>query len=373
MDRISMAKRGIVSLGELTQFQQVMERARNKEPLTIGFLGGSITQGSLSSTPNTCYAYRVYEWWKAYFQNENLSYVNAGIGATTSLFGVARVTTDLLSKAPDVLFVEFSVNDEDNDLFMETYEGLVRTILSAEKSPALFLIHNVSYDTGNNAQRIHSKIGFHYQIPMVSMKDSIYKEVLKGTLLKEEITPDNLHPNDYGHELVAYVITQSLEEIANTAIIRDRILDLKVELPNPITPNRYEKSVRYKNTELHPKVMGFHKDEEEQYGITDIFKGGYIANTIGASIEFEFDCKILSIQYRKTIHKPAPIAKAVIDGQEENEIILDANFKENWGDCLYLQNVLVSDVKKKHTLTITIIEADRSLMSDFYLASVIIS
>ncbi len=371
MDRISMAERGVVSLGNPWRLHQVMERARNKESLTIGFIGGSITQGSLSSTPYTCYAYRVFEWWKTYFQNENLIYVNAGIGATTSQFGVARVKSDLLSKAPDVVFAEFSVNDEDTDLFMETYEGLIRTILSADNSPALFLFHNVQYDTGNNAGRVHSKVGYHYQLPMVSMKESIYKELLNGTLLIEEITPDNLHPNDFGHELVAFVITKALETINHTKIDKSRLKD--TNLPYPITPNRFEGAIRYKNSELTPVLKGFHMDEEDQYGITDLFKGGYIATKSGDSIELELECKILSVQYRKTIHKPAPIAKAVLDGQEENAIILDANFEETWGDCLYLQDILVSDVKKKHTLTITIIEEGIQPKSEFYLASVITS
>ncbi|WP_312371496.1 SGNH/GDSL hydrolase family protein [Lachnoclostridium sp.] len=371
MDRISMAERGVVSLGNLDRFHHVMERARKKEPLTIGFIGGSITQGSLSSTPFTCYAYRVFEWWKTYFQNENLTYVNAGIGATTSQFGVARVESDLLSNAPDVVFAEFSVNDEDNDLFMETYEGLIRTILSSKSSPALFLFHNVQYDTGNNAGRVHSRVGYHYQVPMVSIKDSIYEELQKGTLLIEEITPDNLHPNDYGHELVAYVITKELETIDNTETSKNGIIGTK--LPKPITPNRFEGAIRYKNLEITPLLKGFLKDNDEQYGITDIFKGGYIASKLGDSIELKFDCKTLSVQYRKTIHKPAPIAKAVLDGKEEEAILLDANFNENWGDCLYLQDILVSDVKRIHTLTITIIVADKRHKSEFYLASVITS
>ncbi len=144
-------------------------------------------------------------------------------------------------------------------------------------------------------------------------------------------------------------------------------------MPKPITPNRFEGAIRYKNLEITPVLKGFLKDNDEQYGITDIFKGGYIASKLGDSIELEFDCKTLSVQYRKTIHKPAPIAKAVLDGKEENAILLDANFNENWGDCLYLQDIIVSDVKRKHTLTITIIEADKRHKSEFYLASVITS
>lgn len=69
----------------------------------------------------------------------------------------------------------------------------------------------------------------------------------------------------------------------------------------------------------------------------------------------------------------APIAKAVIDGEEENAIILDANFEQNWGDCLYLQDLLVAGEKKIHTLDITIISVDEASDVDFYLVSVIVA
>ena len=387
MEIRSMAKRGILSLGDESRFYEVMEKAERKEPLTIGFIGGSITQGSLSSSPTTCYAYRVYQWWREYYHNENLTYWNAGIGATTSQFGVSRVKEDLLSKNPEVIFAEFSVNDEDTEHFMETYEGLVRTILPVKNHPALFLFHNVQYDTGENAQRVHSKIGFHYQIPMVSMKNSIYEEVKQENIRKEEITPDNLHPNDRGHELVAFVITQALEKIEQNRCKKRLTEDFvqrqssrkvicdtenRTKLPSPITLNRYEGTVRYRNQELTPALNGFVKDEEEQYGITDLFKGGYQAYKVGDSISFEIEGTMLALQYRKTIKQPAPIAKAVVDGREDKAVLLDANFTENWGDCLYLQELLVSEQQEKHTVTVTIIEAKEGLQSEFYLASLIV-
>ena len=37
----------------MTRLKNLMKRAANGESLVIGFLGGSITQGSLSSTPKT--------------------------------------------------------------------------------------------------------------------------------------------------------------------------------------------------------------------------------------------------------------------------------------------------------------------------------
>lgn len=49
-------------------------------------------------------------------------------------FGCARVQEDLLSGQRIFVIAEFSVNDEPGEHYMETYEGLIRHILSDEKS-----------------------------------------------------------------------------------------------------------------------------------------------------------------------------------------------------------------------------------------------
>lgn len=67
----------------------VISRAEAGGELVIGFLGGSITQGSLSSSADTCYAALVYQWWVRSFPRAAFHYVNAGIGGTDSLYGAA--------------------------------------------------------------------------------------------------------------------------------------------------------------------------------------------------------------------------------------------------------------------------------------------
>lgn len=52
----------VVNRGNQTRLKEVFRRAKNGEKLTLGFLGGSITQGSLATRPELCYAYHVYEW-----------------------------------------------------------------------------------------------------------------------------------------------------------------------------------------------------------------------------------------------------------------------------------------------------------------------
>ena len=132
----------LLNEGNLTRLLAAMKKAQAGEQVTIGYLGGSITMGSLSSTPETCYAYLSWLWWKEQFPRADIRYVNAGIGGTTSHFGTARVDDDLLYAKPDVVFVEFSVNDDNTEHFMETYEGLVRRLLKATGYPAVILLQN---------------------------------------------------------------------------------------------------------------------------------------------------------------------------------------------------------------------------------------
>lgn len=96
----------------LKRLKDCMKRAEAGEELTIGFLGGSITQGSLATTMENTYAYRVFTWWKQTFPKANVHYVNGGIGGTTSHYGVSRAVTDVLMYQPDFVVVDFSVNDE---------------------------------------------------------------------------------------------------------------------------------------------------------------------------------------------------------------------------------------------------------------------
>ena len=52
------------------------------------------------------------------FPDTEVNYVNAGIGATNSYLAVHRVDNDLLAHKPDVVVVEFSVNDS-NTIFQK--------------------------------------------------------------------------------------------------------------------------------------------------------------------------------------------------------------------------------------------------------------
>lgn len=369
-------------MNNITRLKNLMKRAANGESLVIGFLGGSITQGSLSSTPKTCYAYLVYEWWKKSFPNAAFSFVNGGIGGTTSHYGGARAWKDVLCYRPDIVTVDFSVNDDANEFFEETYEGTLRRLLAAPSAPAVVVLNNVFYDTGKNAQDYHNRIADHYGIPHVSIKDTIYPDVESGKIVRADITPDNLHPNDKGHRLVADEICKLLDsikaEVEEEAIAGENIEDkstkteASVLLPAPLTENAYEHSRLIQIQDNEAILDGFLVDPIEKKGMLDIFKNGWTAAHTNDKISFEIECSCLAVQYRKSVQQPVPKAKAVIDGDEAHAVILDGNFTEDWGDCLYLEPLLHHAEKKVHRIEITVTDA-KDIVRPFYLVSLIVS
>lgn len=366
----------------MTRLKNLMKRAANGESLVIGFLGGSITQGSLSSTPKTCYAYLVYEWWKKSFPNAAFSFVNGGIGGTTSHYGGARAWKDVLCYRPDIVTVDFSVNDDANEFFEETYEGTLRRLLAAPFAPAVVVLNNVFYDTGKNAQDYHNRIADHYGIPHVSIKDTVYPDVESGKIVRADITPDNLHPNDKGHRLVADEICKLLDsikaEMEEETIVGENIegkntkTEASVLLPAPLTENAYEHSRLIQIQDNEAILDGFLVDPIEKKGMLDIFKNGWTAAHTNDKISFEIECSCLAVQYRKSVQQPVPKAKAVIDGDEAHAVILDGNFTEDWGDCLYLEPLLHHAEKKVHRIEITVTDA-KDIVRPFYLVALIVS
>ncbi len=371
---------------DLTRIRECMRRADEGGELTIAFFGGSITQGCAASVHGKTYSYRVFEWWKRTFPKAEFRYVNAGIGGTTSHFGVARIVPDLLMYQPDLAVIDFSVNDGADDFFQETYEGILRRILEWKSKPAVLVLNHVFYDTGENAQQYHNAAADWYHVPHVSMRDTLYRKVEAGEYAMEELTGDALHPNDRGHELVAEEIiaffrkvweeTQAREGGVQKAAQEAGLQETDTQkgdspLPSPMTENAYEFARRLTIREISPDLAGFRADTEEKTGHLDLFKNGWIGKHPGDKIRFQVTASCIALQYRKSVSKPALRARLVLDGNCGEARILDGNFEEDWGDCLYLEPILHHGDHGKHSIELEILDDGAETAVPFYLVSLI--
>jgi len=361
--------RGIVNRGDTSAVKEFLDKCRNGQKVTVSFIGGSITQGCLATSEEKQYTHLVHEGIKSMFAGADIDYLNAPVGGTDSQLGVARVEREILSHNPDLLIIEFSVNDSDKPFYMETYEGLVRKVLNSACKPAVILLFNVMYDKFESAQSQHLPVAKHYHLPAVSMRESFAELVKEGILTSKDLTVDNLHPNDLGHGYVAELVLNLIRHIEDGSVTSDA--EVLSELPAPLTANGFESSVRHQNYNCSPKLEGFVTDKESKLSSWYYFADGWYAKDLGSRIVFKVCGSSISIQYRKSCKHPAPIATAYIDGDRSNPVILDANFDQDWGDCLYLQLAASGLENREHTVEIELTTVHEDDTAPFYLISII--
>lgn len=224
-----MVKKSLMQIGNLARLQKALDKAKRGEDTTIAFIGGSITQGAGAIPINTkCYAHETFRGLCEYLgigADENLHFVKAGVGGTPSELGMLRYERDVLrvqedGKAtvdpPDIVIVEFAVNDEGDETKGECYDSLVRKILMGENKPAVILLFAVFVD-GFNLQDRLSPVGRAYNLPMVSVKDAVleqfYRKPGEGRIVsKNQFFYDSYHPTNVGHRVMADCLLHLIKE-----------------------------------------------------------------------------------------------------------------------------------------------------------------
>ena len=143
-----LASAQLANSADQSRLQGLIEKGRNGTPVTIAAIGGSITACGGASDWSHCYVTLLQTWWNSTFPSSTSALVNAGIGSTMSDYGSLRVQRDVLSHNPDLVIVEFAVNDCQTNaisLYGDTYEGLVRQLLDAPSHPAVILLFMMKY------------------------------------------------------------------------------------------------------------------------------------------------------------------------------------------------------------------------------------
>lgn len=207
-------RKSLLQAGNNQRLKTAIEKAKRGEEVTIAYIGGSITQGAGAKPIHTeCYAYQSYLKFKQLFGKnggENIHFVKAGVGGTPSELGVIRYDRDILrdgSVTPDIVVVEFAVNDEGDETKGNCFESLCLKILSADNRPAVIILFSVFMNDWNLQDRL-SPIGRRYNLPMVSVKDTVVEQFRLGkyegnVISKRQFFYDIYHPTNDGHRVMA--------------------------------------------------------------------------------------------------------------------------------------------------------------------------
>lgn len=175
----------------------------------IVYLGGSITEGQGVEDKRLCWQGLVQSELERTYPECRFSAFNAGIGGTDSRFGAFRMEKDVLCRKPDLLFIEFAVNDytRPSQEIRESLEGILSKLWkAAPRCDVVFVLTATGKMAEENPDclpesvAVHMEVAGQYQIPWVNVGKRLFSRVAEGTAL-EELLPDGVHPNREGYQI----------------------------------------------------------------------------------------------------------------------------------------------------------------------------
>lgn len=357
--------------GNPARIAKVIKKLQSGEEVTVAFLGGSITQGTGADGEN-CYAALTAKWIEEQYPSATVNYVNAGIGATGSYIGVHRCDAQVLSHAPDLVFIDFSVNDEsqNNAINKLTYEGLIRKIWKHDTAPGIICIA-MTQDNGTSVQEAHGEVTEKYSVPFVSYHDAMLDFLNSNDSVQwSDISGDNIHPNLAGHAILSSMLTTYLQYITDNL---DSIDTTDPELAAPGDSGaKYENAQLLTTDDAQPVSTGAFQQKQMDFGG---FKNPWIAKSADGSyseedaLVIEVEAQSIGILYGK-LTSNAGLADIYVD--DEFVTTINGDFSGGWGNYVNFAEVKSFMTSGKHTLKI-VPKGVEGQPSAFYLSGITIS
>lgn len=140
------------------------------DEVKVAYLGGSIT-----AAPG--WRVQSLEWLQERYPNAKFAEIHAAIGGTGSDLGVFRLERDVLRHKPDLLFVEFAVNDggAPPERIHKAMEGIVRQTWAADPNTDICYVYTLTekmlpdLQSGKmpRAASAMEQLADHYRIPSI--------------------------------------------------------------------------------------------------------------------------------------------------------------------------------------------------------------
>ncbi len=279
----------------------VMAKLAAGGEVRVAYFGGSITAANGWRPKTTA-------WLKEHYPKATVIEINAAIGGTGSDLGVFRYEQDVLRHKPDLVFVEFAVNDggAPPERIWQAMEGIVRKTWRADPATDLCYVYTLHGNMQGDLDKglcprsasADEKLADYYGIPSVNVALKIVELVrdgkfaLKGdpkkpspeTQGKTIFAQDDCHPLDAGHEVYRQVIAEAWQSMEAGAKPGPH------ELKKPFVEGNWE---RAKLVPLAPAMLSgswtrLPADKGMGRGFHDRMPEIWEGTTPGDSIRFKF-------------------------------------------------------------------------------------
>lgn len=276
---------------EPSALQNTYHRLVSEQKLNVAYIGGSVTVGAFGSAGHS-WASLTTAWLRKHFADAEIAENNAGIGGTGCLLGAYRAYRHLglgsATKRPDLVFMDFSVNDmydgtsaEDIKRYAET---MLQTVYTANPYADVVILIVGEQTTSNRPEpKAWREIAAHYNLPIVELTDRLLADMRQEGKDWNYYIADVVHPNDNGYAKYASYIAELLQaELIDKQV--SPFLQTEKALPE----------ATLSGTTLHDLSMyeAYQMPVPADSGFRsvgpDLIDGGLAAKTAGATLNFTF-------------------------------------------------------------------------------------
>jgi len=197
------------------RLQNVLRRLDAGQPVTVAVLGGSITTGYAAQPPQeNGWAGQLKRWLDL---RGSVRFINAGVSGTDSAVAVQRLQAHVLDAKPDLVVLEFGVNDAwlDPTVRASSFEALLRRVLGAPQAPAVLVLGlTQSGNQMREATDLQLALAAHYGVTALDFGRWMQARVEAGKDRWAAVYDEPVHPNQKGHQRIAQALIETLQEVA---------------------------------------------------------------------------------------------------------------------------------------------------------------
>lgn len=359
----AMLERSIASTGNNHRLNAVIDKMRRGEDVTVGFIGGSITEG-YNATGGKHYAKLLTDYLDSTYSDGTgkVSCLNAGLSGTPSTLGLIRAERDLLFANPDLIFIEFAVNDAQSFTDKQAYEALIRKCLLQENAPAVILLYSVT-ENGYTCQDNMALTAFFYDLPAMSVRDAIMPEIQSGNMTWDDWSDDEVHPHTQGHELYSRFIIHLMD-----TMLAEPVEEAYSVPEDPKFSRDWSNMQGFDSDNLEVLSMGDFEQSAAHFHFKNSYS--YRGSAIGSNegMTFEVTGTALFLVYKATTSSAYGTAEILVDGEVAAHLI--ACTPEGWNNPV--AQLIYSDKEVgTHTITIRMQPGDEGKSFDLLYVGIV--
>ena len=354
---------------EFKYLQNFYSKITTKEYVTVSFIGGSVTDGMGATNA------KEYGWPELvckYLDEKYEASVDIrkkSLGGTGSYLGAFKYVTDTAPSVytqPDLLFVEFAINDhyiyrdeyKNNaesqkavyDRVVKNSESIIKT--AYKLNPEVDIIYVLTFDRTTKDDnyielKAHTDVANKYGLMCIKLADDFYNKLNSR---KDDVNyiPDGVHPNNDGYRMYAdNIIENIVMDLPRTGVARPNIVSK--ELPEPMS-NYYKNPYLINSNEINMSGSNGWTFNKSAFSWVGTRFGGLVkSETPGSTLTVEFEGNHLGL----LINRDKDMGKISVSVDGGTPVIVDAYRSSTNPHALPVAENLSNG---KHTAVITLID-----------------